>query len=276
MTIKKGLSKAAFYIFLIILCILWLSPMVFVVLTSIKTNAEFYDNTLLTFPEKINWENFTRAASRGKVFQYMLNSLKVALMTVPLGILIESLAGFALARLKIRHSNGLFAFILFGMMIPMQCLLIPLNIGLTKIGLINTHIGLSIAYIGIQIPFGIMVMRGAFKGIPYELDEAGRLDGCTNFQLFARVHIPCVKAAISTLIILQFLQCWNELLFSSLFVTRSSSRTVPVGLLTFFGEQGTEYPLLCAAVLEVVIPVLVIYLIFQRYFVEGMSGAVKG
>ena len=158
----------------------------------------------------------------------------------------------------------------------MQCLLIPLNIALTKLGLINTHLGLAIVYIGINLPFGTMVMRGAFRGIPPELDEAGRLDGCSNFRLFASVLLPCAKPAISTLVILQFLSCWNELLFSSLFVTKTPLKTISSGILTFFGEQGTEYPLLCAAVLEIVIPVLIVYLVFQRYFVQGMSGAVKG
>ncbi len=276
MKCKKKLSAGAFYVLLVLLCLIWLLPMIFVLLTSLKTNAEFYDNTLLTLPASIYWENFFRAAKRGKVFSYMGNSLKVTQMAVPLGILVESLAAFALARLRIRRANGIFAFFLFGMMIPMQCLLIPVNIGLTRLGLINTHAGLALVYIGIQIPFGIMVMRGAFRGMPAELDEAGRLDGCSNLQLFLRVSLPCVKPALSTLVILQFLSCWNELLFSSLLVTKTSLRTVPVGLLTFFGEQGTEYPLLCAAVLEVVIPVLIVYLVFQRYFVEGMSGAVKG
>lgn len=276
MKCKKELSAGAFYVLLTLLCLIWLLPMVFVLLTSLKTNAQFYDDTLLTLPASICWENFFRAAVRGKVFNYMGNSLKVTLMAVPLGIFIESLAAFALARLQICRANGIFAFFLSGMMIPMQCLLIPVNIGLTRLGLINTHAGLALVYIGIQIPFGIMVMRGAFRGMPAELDEAGRLDGCSNLQLFLRVSLPCVKPALSTLVILQFLSCWNELLFSSLLVTKTSLRTVPVGLLTFFGEQGTEYPLLCAAVLEVVIPVLIVYLVFQRYFVEGMSGAVKG
>ena len=276
MNTKKVLPVALFKILVAFLCIMWLMPMVFVILTSLKTNADFYDNQLLSIPKKINWENFVKAATRGKIFQYMKNSLKVAVITVPVGILIESLAAFALARLRIPHANGIFAFILVGMMIPMQCLLIPLNIGLSRIELVNSHLGLAIVYIGINIPFGTMVMRGAFKGIPNELDEAARLDGCTNFQLFSRVLLPCVKPALSTLVILQFLSCWNELLFSSLFVTKTSLKTISSGVLTFFGEQGTEYPLLCAAVLEIVIPVLIVYLIFQRYFVEGMSGAVKG
>jgi len=276
MRTTKKLSGAVFYTLIIILCILWLLPMVFVVLTSIKTNVEFYDNALLTLPASVNWANFITAARRGKVFLYMRNSLFVALFAVPLGILVQSMCAFAFARLDIWKSNGVFAFFLFGMMIPMQSLLIPVNIGMTKVGLVNTHIGLALVYIGIQIPFGIMVMRGAFRSIPVELDEAGRLDGCNNIQLFTRVLLPCAKPAMSTLVILQFLSCWNELLFSSLLVTKSSLRTVPVGLLTFFGEQGTEYPLLCAAVLEIVIPVLIVYLVFQRYFVEGMSGAVKG
>lgn len=273
---KNIFLKSLFYLLVIVLCLVWLLPMVFVVLSALKTNADFYDHPLLTFPSSINWGNFIKAAERGKVFLYMKNSLIVVLLSVPAGIFFQAMAAFALARLHVKRATGLFAFFLFGMMIPMQCLLIPVNIGLTRIGLVNTHIGLALIYIGIQTPFGIMVMRGAFRGMPGELDEAGRLDGCNNVQLFLRILLPCAKPAMSTLVILQFLSCWNELLFSSLIVTRTQLRTVPVGLLTFFGEQGTEYPLLCAAVLLIVGPVLLIYLTFQRYFVEGMSGAVKG
>lgn len=276
MKLNRTLSNTAFYVLIILLCVVWLLPMLFVVLTALKSNADFYSNSLLTLPNEIYWSNFVKAASRGKVLIYMKNSLIVVLMTVPVGILLEAMAAFALARLRIPCSNGIFAFILVGMMIPMQCLLIPLNIALTKLGLINTHLGLAIVYIGINLPFGTMVMRGAFRGIPPELDEAGRLDGCSNFRLFASVLLPCAKPAISTLVILQFLSCWNELLFSSLFVTKTPLKTISSGILTFFGEQGTEYPLLCAAVLEIVIPVLIVYLVFQRYFVQGMSGAVKG
>ena len=273
---KRRISNMFLLLLVVVLCILWLLPMIFVILTSIKSNADFYGNQLLSLPSAINWENFIKAASRGKILTYMKNSLIVVIMTVPIGIFVEAMAAFSLAKLKIAHANGIFAFILVGMMIPMQCLLIPLNLGLSKFGLINSHVGLAIVYIGINIPFGTMVMRGAFKGIPTELDEAGRLDGCNNFQLFMRVLLPCVKPALSTLVILQFLSCWNELLFSSLFVTKTSLKTISSGILTFFGEQGTEYPLLCAAVLEIVIPVMIVYLIFQRYFVEGISGAVKG
>ena len=273
---KKIVLKSLFYLLVACLCVLWLLPMVFVVLSAVKTNADFYDHPLLTLPASVHWPNFVKAAERGKVFLYMKNSLSVVVLAIPLGILLQSMAGFALARLHIRHATGLFSFFLFGMMIPMQCLLIPVNIGMTRLGLVNTHVGLALIYIGIQTPFGIMVMRGAFRGMPVELDEAGRLDGCNNLQLFLRVLLPCAKPAMSTLVILQFLACWNELLFSSLIVTRSRLSTIPVGILTFFGEQGTEYPLLCAAVLLIVLPVLLIYLIFQRYFVEGMSGAVKG
>jgi len=147
---------------------------------------------------------------------------------------------------------------------------------LTKIGLINTHLGLILVQLGFGLPFGILVMRGFFRSIPGEIDESAKLDGCNNLRLFYNILLPLAKPAAASLIILDFLASWNEFLFSSIFLTTDSLRTVPAGLMSFFGEYGTDYPLFTAGVLISIIPVLIIYIFCQRFFVEGIAGAVKG
>lgn len=274
--LKPNLRRALLYVFLLALILIWLLPMLFVILSSFKSVQEFYDNRIFTLPERISLDNFVSAWNVGNLSQYMGNGLIVSGIKVPLGILLEALTAFALTRLNFKHKTGMFVFFLMGMMIPMQVTLVPINIGITKLGLVNTYAGLILVYLGTGLPFGILVMRGFLRTIPFEIDESARLDGCTNLQLFWSIILPLAKPAISTLVILDFLSSWNEFLFGGLLITKDSMRTVPAGLMSFMGEHSTNYTLLCAGVLISVLPIIAIYLAFQRYFVEGMAGAIKG
>jgi len=255
---------------------IWLSPLLFIVLSSIKSTADFFTGNALSLPGEIRIRNFADAWVNGNMAVYIKNGLKVSFIKVPAGVLIEALTAFSLTRLNIPGSKKIFVFFLIGMMIPMQVTLVALNIGLTKIGLINTHLGLILVQLGFGLPFGILVMRGFFRSIPGEIDESAKLDGCNNLRLFYNILLPLAKPAAASLIILDFLASWNEFLFSSIFLTTDSLRTVPAGLMSFFGEFGTDYPLFTAGVLISIIPVLIIYVFCQRFFVEGIAGAVKG
>lgn len=251
-------------------------PLLFILLTAFKSSGEFYSRPMLALPESLQWGNFAAAWKNARLGQYMKNGLIVSCLKVPLGIIIESITAFAITRLKFKRQNGIFMFFLIGMMIPMQVTLVGLNIAFTRLGLTNTYFGLFFVYVGFGIPFGILVMRGFMRGIPFEMDEAARIDGCGNLRLYWSIILPVAKPAVATLLILDFLSTWNEFLLSSILITDDKMRTVPAGLLNFFGEFSVDYSMLCAGVLITVIPVLIVYLLFQRYFVEGMAGAVKG
>jgi raffinose/stachyose/melibiose transport system permease protein len=257
-------------------CFLVLVPILFLVFTSVKSPKDFYGKNVFMLPESIAWTNFTEALIRGKLSRYMFNGLLISVIKVPLGIFIEALAAFAITRLRIWRPNVIFIIFLIGMMIPMQVTLVPLNIGFRTLGLSNTYVGLIVVYLAFGIPFGILVMRGFFRTIPREIDESARIDGCPNFDLFLRIILPISKSAVSTLIILDFLATWNEFLLVSVLITDDRMRTVSAGLLSFMGEHGINYGLLTAGVLISILPVLIVYICFQRYFVEGMSGAIKG
>jgi raffinose/stachyose/melibiose transport system permease protein len=248
----------------------------FLFLTAVKSPKDFYGKSIFSLPAVINWSNFSEALLRGKLSRYMMNGLIICIVKVPLGVFIEALAAFAITRLKIWRANLIFVIFLIGMMIPMQITLVPLNIGLTALRLTNTYIGLIIIYLAFGIPFGILVMRGFFRTIPKEIDESARIDGCSNFTLFMRIILPISKPAVATLLILDFLATWNEFLLISVFITDEKMRTVSAGLLSFIGEHGTNYGLLTAGTLITIVPVLIVYICFQRYFIEGMSGAIKG
>ncbi|MDR1177045.1 MAG: carbohydrate ABC transporter permease [Treponema sp.] len=256
--------------------VLWIAPIYTLIATAIKSRQDFFNNIgLFDLPAKIAWSNFPNAFIQGRLFQYMTNDLIICVLKVPLGIVVESLAAFAIARLDIKHKTGIFIFFIIGMMLPFQAALVPINVIYSRLGLLNTYFGLFYVYIGFGISYGILVLRGFFRTIPKELDEAATIDGCTKFQLYWRIIIPVAKPAIATLVITDFLATWNEYLLAMVIINDNNKKTVPVGLMTFVGEHGIDYGLLCAGVLISILPVLAVYLIFQRYFVEGLAGAVK-
>lgn len=273
---KKAISKTTFLVLVAALLIIWMAPMLFILLSSIKTKSDFFNQPIFYLPEIFHWENFKEAWLKGDMAQYIMNGAKVSLIKVPIGVFVEALTAFALTRLCLKRQNAIFIVFLIGMMIPTQVTLVPLNMGLTRLELVNSHIGLILVYCGFRLPFGILVMRGFFRSIPADIDESARLDGCSNFRLFWNILCPIAKPALATLVILDFLDSWNEYLFSSLLITTDKLRTVPSGLMSFFGEHGTDYPLFTAGVLISIVPIMTVYLLCQRYFVEGMAGAVKG
>lgn len=273
---KKITKKVLFYAILILLAVIWIVPIFTLVATALKHKKDFLSGlSLFQLPAQPAWDNFITAIKQGNLFRYMKNDMIVSFLKVPLGIFVGAMTAFALTRLKVKHATGIFIFFLIGMMLPMQTALVPINIIFSKLGLINTYFGLFYVYVGFGISYCILIMRGFMLGIPKDIDEAAYIDGCNKWQLFTRIILPISKPAIATLFITDFLATWNEHLLASVIINDNAKKTVPVGIMTFVGEHGTDYGLLCAGVLVAVIPVMVVYLVFQRHFVEGMAGAVK-
>lgn len=274
---RKYRSKIFLYLVLTILAAVWIVPMFTLVVTALKSKGDFYSGiSLFQLPKQIAWMNFAKAVTKGRLLTYMKNDLIICCLKVPLGIFVAALVSFALTRLHIRHSTGIFIFFLIGMMLPMQTALVPINVIYSKLNLLNSYFGLFYVYIGFGLSYAILILRGFMNGIPKDIDEAAYIDGCSRWRLFWSIILPISKPAVATLLITDFLSTWNEYLLASVIINDNTKKTVPVGLMTFVGEHGTDYGYLCAGVLISVIPVLVVYLIFQRYFVEGMAGAVKG
>lgn len=273
---KKITKKVILYVVLAILAIIWIIPIFTLIATSLKHKKDFMSGlSLFQLPAQIAWDNFANAITQGRLFTYMKNDLIVSFLKVPLGIFVGSLAAFSLTRLNIKHKTGIFIFFLIGMMLPMQTALVPINMIYSKLNLLNTYFGLFYVYIGFGLSYCILVMRGFMLGIPKDIDEAAYIDGCTKWQLFYKIILPIAKPAVATLFITDFLSTWNEYLLASVIINDNALKTVPVGIMTFVGEHGTDYGLLCAGVLISVLPVMIVYLAFQRHFVEGMAGAVK-
>jgi len=274
---RKMIGSIQRYAVLIVLSVFWIIPAISIVFTAIKSRADFFSGMgLFEFPEQIHWENFTRALFDANLLLYMRNSFMISIWKVPIGIFVAALAAFAITRLNIKAPRAIFIYFLVGMMVPFHVALVPLNAFFVQHGLIDSFLGITYVYIAFGLPFAILVLRGFFNAIPKELDEAAYIDGCSRLRLFFTVILPLAKPAIASLFILDFLATWNEFILASVLIRDRSRQLITAGLMNFVGQYGTEFGLLSAGVLLNVIPIMLVYLLLQRHFVEGMAGAIKG
>ena len=271
---RKSGKVALFYVALVLAALIWFTPVITLVLTSLKDAGDFAVNGAFSLPKSIRWENFSEAWETG-VGNYFWNSVIVTGVKVPIGILIESLAAFALTHMHFKWANRIFTYILIGLIVPMQMTLVPLTLLMNALNLIDTLTGLIILYIGFGVPFGVLVMRGFFRTLPTAIIEAARIDGCSWFRIFYRIALPLALPAIVSLCILDGVATWNEFILAQIFIRSDELRTLPLGLVQFSTQFSTQYDQLAAAVLISVVPVMLVFLFFQRYFVAGMGGAVK-
>jgi raffinose/stachyose/melibiose transport system permease protein len=270
-----GKSKVAlFYGVLILATLFWLAPVITLILTALKDAGDFAVNGAFSIPKTIRWANFSEAWETG-VKNYFWNSVIVTGFKVPIGIVLESMAAFALTHMHFKWADRVFTYILIGLIVPMQMTLVPLTILMNALNLIDTLTGLTILYIGFGVPFGVLVMRGFFRTVPVAIIEAARIDGCSWFKIFYRIALPLALPAVVSLCILDGVATWNEFILAQIFLRSDELRTLPLGLVQFSTQFSTQYDQLAAAVLISVVPIVLVFLFFQRYFVAGMGGAVK-
>jgi raffinose/stachyose/melibiose transport system permease protein len=270
-----GKSKVViFYVALILATLFWLAPVITLILTALKDAGDFAVNGAFSLPKFIRWANFSEAWETG-VKNYFWNSVIVTGFKVPIGIILESMAAFALTHMHFKWADRVFTYILIGLIVPMQMTLVPLTLLMNALNLIDTLTGLTILYIGFGVPFGVLVMRGFFRTVPVAIIEAARIDGCSWFKIFYRIALPLALPAVVSLCILDGVATWNEFILAQIFLRSDELRTLPLGLVQFSTQFSTQYDQLAAAVLISVVPIVLVFLFFQRYFVAGMGGAVK-
>ena len=267
-------AKPAFYGGLSLGALIWLVPVGILLLTAIRGAADVASNGTFAWPRSFAWQNFVHAWQQG-VAEYFLNSLTITLIKTPLGILVSSLAAFALALMRFRHETLVFGLFLVGLIVPVQMTLVPLNMLLTRLDLIDSHAGLIFVYIGFGLPFQILVLRGFLRTLPYELVEAAVLDGCSWLRIWWQVILPLARPALVALAILDGIATWNEFILAQIFLRSSENRTLSLGVVQFSTEFSTSYDLLAAAQCITLLPALLFYIFFQRHFVRGIAGAVK-
>lgn len=273
---EERFTNSVLYIILALMAIVWLTPFVFILLTSVRSMNDLISNGVFAWPREFVFNNFVRAWTIGNFSTYFRNSLLLILFKVPLGIIIASLAAFPLAKMKFRFSGLIFVFFLVGLAIPVHVTLTPLLVMMKQLGIEGRLAALIPPYVVFGLPFQIFVMRGFFRTVPSELLEAARLDGATEWGNFWRILMPLSAPALATLFIIDALSTWNELLMALVLISANESRTVPVGLLQFQGQFSSQYTQLMAGVIISITPIIILYIFLQRYMVAGLTaGALK-
>jgi raffinose/stachyose/melibiose transport system permease protein len=269
--------KVVLWVTLLVIAVVWVTPVFFILLTALKSKPDLINTGAFGLPTEIAWENFTKAWERGDLATTIRNSVIISFIKVPLGIFISALAAFALTRLKVPLGKVALAVIVMGAMIPVQVALAPLFRLVLNLGLINQYLGILLPYIAFGVPFQVFLLTAYFKAIPRELDEAARIDGASAWGIFRRVIIPLSVPALAALFVLDFVSTWNEFGIALVILQRQDMWTVPLSLQNFKGQFGNNYVEMNAAIFMSIIPVMVVYLLLQRYFVSGLTtGAVKG
>jgi len=233
--------------------------------------------TGLTWPSDPQWINFVTAFQTGHVWELMGSSVLIVIAVVPISLLFATLAGFALGNLRLRGGRFLFVFLILGLTIPFEALIIPLYYEIQALGVLNTQWAIILPLIGLYMPFSVVWMRAHFIGVPRELSEAAKVDGATTLQEFRRIQLPLATPALSALGILLFLWTWNQFLLPVVLVSDPLKRTVAGALTYFQGQYSMSLPLLNAGALIIILPTILVFVIFQRHFIKALlQGAVKG
>jgi raffinose/stachyose/melibiose transport system permease protein len=269
--IKNLLSQ----IVLILVSISCIFPLLWMFSAALKTQQTvFTDMSLL--PKNPEWYNFVIAWTKASFGTYFFNSLFYTIVVVLGVIFIGSLAGFGFSRLKFPLKNFFFMMFMATMMIPIPGSFISLYILLTKLNLVNTRIGYILPQINGGLAMTIFMLKTFFDKMPKDLEDAAKIDGCNKFGIYCHVALPLAKQAIAVMVIFTALNVWNEYLLAMLILSSKSLMPLQRGLMVFQGSHMTEYPLLMAGITITVLPIIIIYLMMQKYIIKGvMAGAVK-
>jgi raffinose/stachyose/melibiose transport system permease protein len=266
----------ALWITLVIIAVIWIAPFVFIVFTSLKSNSTVMGTGAFSPPAEVAWDNFANAWQRGNFAATVVNSTVITVIKVPLGLMISAMAAYALSRIRFWGHRAIFLAIVFGTMIPFQVMLAPIFKQVNNFGLINTYVGIILPYLAFGVPYQVFILHGFFKEVPKELSEAALIDGASHFTVFRRIFLPVSLPVLAALLIIDFVATWNEFAMALVILQDPDRWTLPLGLMSFQSQFARDYGQLNAAIVMTVLPATIVYLIFQRYFVSGLtSGAVK-
>ncbi len=257
------------YTLLIAFSIIMIMPFVWMILSTFKDQSELMRFPPKFLPDKFSLKNYVEVFSSVPFLRYYLNSILITTVAVTLTLLTSSLAGFAFAKYKFKGRNTIFKTLLGAMMIPFPVTIIPLYIMIYNLGLVDTYLALIVT--GSVSIFGIFLMRQFIVTIPDDLIDAARIDGCSEFQIFRIIVIPNIRAPLSALAIFSFMATWNAFLWPLLVVNNDDHRTVQLGVQYFTQRYGDLMHLQITAAAMAVIPIVVLYLLLQKQFIEGIT-----
>ena len=270
-------AKVLMYVFLAFWALVNLFPIYFMFTFSLKSNEEIFGANIIGLPKEWLWSNYTRAMGTGNMGLYFVNSLIVTTLAIGISLFAAMMATYAITRISWKLSKLTNAFFMLGLTIPIQASIVPVYVVLSKLHWLNKYSTLIVPYSAFALSMSILICTGFMVEIPYALDEAARIDGCSLTGTFFRIILPLMKPAVSTVGVYSYLQCWNEFMFANVFISDSAHRTLPVGIKALSGAYTTDWGPIGAALVIATFPTLIFYIFLSRRIQESfIAGAVKG
>lgn len=262
-------SRIIIYALCIILAISMLIPFAWMLSSSLKLNKDVFTFPMEWIPKEPRWQNYKDIWTKIPLSTFILNTFKLSIIVTLLQLLTSSFAAYAFAKLEFTGKNILFLGYIATIAVPWQAYMVPQFIMMSRMGLNNTH--LSLIFLQAFSAFGVFMMVQFYKSIPDDLCEAARIDGLSEYGIWARIMLPLSKPALSTLTIFTFVNTWNDFLGPQIYLTKTELKTIQIGLRMFIAQYSSEYGLIMAASVIALIPVVIIFLSLQKYFVEGVA-----
>ena len=274
---KKNVCKWFLFLFMLLAFFISVYPLLWVVIQSLKTETEFLES-IWTLPARLNFQNYATAWNDAGMSRYFMNSVVVTLVTTAVNLVFVTCAGYAFAKLAFPGKTFFYYMIIFNLLIPTAIILLPMFTMVNRMHLVNTLPALVFPYFQGFAPMGLIICRNYFADLPDELMEAGKLDGCSNMQVFRKIMLPLAKPILATMAILSAMQVWNEYLWALTSITDESKYTLSVGVALFNKKTETVgYTPVFAALSISALVIVVVYLCMQKNFVKSIAaGAVKG
>lgn len=269
------ISRSLLYVVLLILTAAMLVPFAWMLSASLKLDKDVFIFPIQWIPQNPRWMNYIDIWTKIPLMTFVGNTVKITLIVTFLQILTSSFAAYAFAKLKFKYKDTLFMAYIATIAVPWQVYMVPQFMMMRNFGLNDSH--LAIIFLQAFSAFGVFMMRQFYQGIPDELCEAARIDGMTEYQIYSKIMLPLSKPALSTLTIFTFVNTWNDFLGPLIYLKTESKKTLQLGLKMFISQYSSEYGLIMAASVLSLIPVLIVFLSLQKYFVEGIAATgVKG
>ena len=273
---KKFAINTVIHLFLISVAITCVFPLIWMLGSSLKTQQTIFSDMSLV-PKEMHWENYLLAWQEGGFGRYFLNSVLYTVCVVVGIVIISSLAAYAFSRFEFPGRNVIFYLFMAAMMIPIPGSFVPLYVLMNKLHLRNTQIGYILCMINVGLSTSIFLLKTFFDKTPRELEDAARIDGCSKLGIWRHVALPLAKPVLAVVVVFNALNVWNEYVLALILFDQRSLMPLQVALTTFQGEFITQYPLLMAGLTITALPIIVVYLLMQRYIIKGVTaGAIVG
>lgn len=270
------LVKTINYLILIGYAFLALYPIYLMILSSLKSTTELYTKPL-SLPDTFSLDSYRSILHDTPFMDYLFNSVYISIVSVILVLIFSSLAAYYIARTNFKWNSFLYFFFLSGLMIPLKLGILPMFIIYRDLGVLDTHLSLILTYVSSGMPFSVFVLVGFFKTLPLELEEAARIDGCSDIKVLSRIIVPLMRPALATVAIMNLISIWNDFFYPLIFIKTEELKTLPLAMMSLFGQYETDWSVLFSGLTLSTLPMLLLFLIASKQFLDGMTaGAVKG